>query len=336
MSDLARLNSCGLPLLDSEPLQQWERDADARSKAVEEETARRRRHEAAARTNNWEDWNDWVDGRIEAYLVNYSSNLLGAIAQERGARQEETKAAIAEPEGALETRLAALEQRLESGVGDRWNGRIAGYSATHSADLFNAIAEEREARREQIEAGLFEFKRLIETGFDAQERRLQDTIDRLNERLNGQTAVAQARLRTEVVEAVSKAITDQLRAQFGRDLEQARETQRETQRALEAKIARLEEQLDQFKARLQETVDRLDNRTTLLPVVDWRPESVTYANALVAHEGQVWQAARNTGQMPGGSDWVLVARRTRRLRRAVTGHPWSLRHRQDVPAIRRL
>jgi Collagen triple helix repeat (20 copies) len=46
----------------------------------------------------------------------------------------------------------------------------------------------------------------------------------------------------------------------------------------------------------------------LLPEVRiWKPETVYYACEVVTHEGTLWQAVRDTGQMPGHKDWICLA-----------------------------
>jgi hypothetical protein len=55
--------------------------------------------------------------------------------------------------------------------------------------------------------------------------------------------------------------------------------------------------------------ERLLRSAGKLPVVrEWRAESVFYQSELAAHEGSLWQARKDTAQVPGGSDWVCVAR----------------------------
>src|SRR5215471_8176533 len=69
----------------------------------------------------------------------------------------------------------------------------------------------------------------------------------------------------------------------------------ETQRALEAKLAAVEERLKAVPGKL--------------PVAKiWRAESVTYEAQVVCYEGALYQARKDTAQVPGGSDWICVAR----------------------------
>jgi hypothetical protein len=69
----------------------------------------------------------------------------------------------------------------------------------------------------------------------------------------------------------------------------------EMQRALEAKLAAVEERLKAVPGKL--------------PVAKiWRAESVTYEAQVVCYEGALYQARKDTAQVPGGSNWVCVAR----------------------------
>lgn len=43
------------------------------------------------------------------------------------------------------------------------------------------------------------------------------------------------------------------------------------------------------------------------PIKSWQSGQVSYEGVLVTHGGNTWQAVRDTGQRPGGADWVLVA-----------------------------
>jgi hypothetical protein len=89
---------------------------------------------------------------------------------------------------------------------------------------------------------------------------------------------------------------------FAQERQSAREefkaAYEEMQRAFEAKLAGLEERLKSVPGRL--------------PVAKtWQPENVTYQAEMVAHNGALYQARKDTGQAPGGSDWVCVARHGR-------------------------
>jgi hypothetical protein len=69
----------------------------------------------------------------------------------------------------------------------------------------------------------------------------------------------------------------------------------EMQRALEAKLSAVEERVKAVPGKLP--VSKI-----------WRQESVTYEGEVVSYDGSLYQARRDTAQMPGGSDWICVAR----------------------------
>jgi hypothetical protein len=69
----------------------------------------------------------------------------------------------------------------------------------------------------------------------------------------------------------------------------------EMQRAFEAKLAAMEERLKAVPGRL--------------PVAKiWCAESLTYEAQFVCYDGALYQARKDTAQIPGGSDWICVAR----------------------------
>jgi hypothetical protein len=71
----------------------------------------------------------------------------------------------------------------------------------------------------------------------------------------------------------------------------------------------VEVQARAFDARLVGLEARLKEATGKLPVASaWMPEAVTYAGALVVYNGACWQAAKDTAHVPGGSDWLLIAK----------------------------
>src|SRR5262249_37370834 len=84
----------------------------------------------------------------------------------------------------------------------------------------------------------------------------------------------------------------------------------EAQTQLREEVKRaITELCDAFGARLAEQKEHFLSVPGKLPVAKlWQPDSVTYEAQVVCHDGSLWQACRDTGQMPGGSDWVCVAR----------------------------
>jgi hypothetical protein len=70
-----------------------------------------------------------------------------------------------------------------------------------------------------------------------------------------------------------------------------------------------EEMQRAFEAKLAEQKERLLAVPGRLPVAKiWRQESVTYEGEVVSYDGALYQARKDTAQIPGGSDWVCVAR----------------------------
>jgi hypothetical protein len=126
-----------------------------------------------------------------------------------------------------------------------------------------------------------EFKRAIEE----QQRSFEVKLAEQKERLlasNSDGAQGRAQLREEVKHAI-----EEMCSTFG------------------AEIAALERRLRAVPGRL--------------PVAKlWQPDSVTYEAQVVSHDGASYQALRDTAQMPGGSDWICVARAGRDGRDGLT------------------
>src|SRR5262249_43972414 len=94
-------------------------------------------------------------------------------------------------------------------------------------------------------------------------------------------------------------VDDRIKATFGygRDvlLAEVKDVVEGAQRLIETKLMALEERLRAVPGKL--------------PVArTWCPESVSYQAEFVCHEGALWQACKDTAQVPGGSDWICVAR----------------------------
>src|SRR5215831_7913464 len=69
----------------------------------------------------------------------------------------------------------------------------------------------------------------------------------------------------------------------------------EMQRAFEAKLAALEGRVKAVPGKLP--VSKI-----------WRPESVTCEGEVVSYDGSLYQARKDTAQLPDGADWICVAR----------------------------
>jgi hypothetical protein len=78
-------NSCGLPLLSSEPLQKWKREAEASAKREEEAREALRRHDTEAVAANWDSWWAQIDRRIEQHVA-YTREVMGEATCQGAAR----------------------------------------------------------------------------------------------------------------------------------------------------------------------------------------------------------------------------------------------------------
>jgi hypothetical protein len=71
----------------------------------------------------------------------------------------------------------------------------------------------------------------------------------------------------------------------------------------------LNELSDAFGAEIAALEQRLKAIPGRLPIAKlWQPDSVTYEAQVVSYDGSLYQARKDTAQVPGGSDWVCVAR----------------------------
>jgi hypothetical protein len=203
------------------------------------------------------------------------------IAAERADRRKEAEAAIDDPQRAFETKLTALEKTSN----DRWSAidhRIEQWSARADV-LGEAIATERANRNKEVKAAVEETRRGVGMKLAALEQASNDRWAAIDQRIE--------HARESVLQLTSE-ILGQFRAEEREDFKRALE---EKERASAAKLAALEERLKASPGKL--------------PVAKtWRPEMVIYQAEFVSHNGQLWQACRDTAQTPGGSDWICVAR----------------------------
>jgi hypothetical protein len=138
--------SNGLPLTSTRALDDWRTETENFRKAEETERLHRRRVEQRG-APDWETWFRVLDDRICAVIDRWlelnplQDALDAALSDERSDRREETKAAIAEAKHLLETRFAALEQRLDWETGDRWDDRITAAQTRLRADLVEAVSK---------------------------------------------------------------------------------------------------------------------------------------------------------------------------------------------------
>jgi hypothetical protein len=73
--------------------------------------------------------------------------------------------------------------------------------------------------------------------------------------------------------------------------------------------AAIDELRNSFEVELAEHKERLVAVSGKLPVSKiWCPESVTYGGEVASYDGSLYQARKDTAQIPTGSDWICVAR----------------------------
>jgi hypothetical protein len=193
---------------------------------------------------------------------------------------------------ARDARLVAIERRLAA-----LPAEIAETSERRIVILRDALADfaaaELAKRDEEIvslKKQLADFQQKLE-----QQAAIDQRVDEISARLEEK----QARRETG-----KKCITDGDFIQtMGLMMAQERHSAREEfkaadgemQRALEAKLAAVEERLKAVPGKL--------------PVAKiWQAESVTYEGEIACYDGALYQSRKDTAQVPGGSDWIGVAR----------------------------
>jgi len=136
-----------------------------------------------------------------------------------------------------------------------------------------ALGTVRRQLREEFKHAIEEAQDAVATEFAALEQRLA---------LNNQAALV-------------SWIDGHIEAALAHEHDAFKRAIEEMQRSFETKLAALEERLRAVPGKLP--VSKI-----------WRPESVTYAAEVASYDGSLWQACKDTAQVPGGSDWVCVAR----------------------------
>lgn len=66
--------------------------------------------------------------------------------------------------------------------------------------------------------------------------------------------------------------------------------------------------LDGVQSRVDAAVERVERHPGVFPIAKAWEDRVHYAGEVVVHDGQTWQAAKDTGRAPGGDDWTCLAR----------------------------
>src|SRR5215831_7535113 len=189
---------------------------------------------------------------------------------------------------AWDARLAAIERRLAA-----LPAEIAETGERRVVILRDAIADFAAAGLAKRDEEIVSLKKQLA---DLQQKlEQQAAIDQRVHEISARLEEKQARC-----ERGKNGITDGDFIQvFAQERQSARKefkaADEEMQRALEAKLAEVEERLKAVPGRL--------------PVAKiWREESVTYEGEVVSYDGALCQARKDTAQIPGGSDWVCVAR----------------------------
>jgi len=107
-----------------------------------------------------------------------------------------------------------------------------------------------------------------------------------------------------LVEALGVTISivrRQLRKEIAEELAE-RDPQLRKVAALELKVAELTGAVDVLRGKEPPPPAKFPS------VKVWKEGSVSYAGDVVTHDGNTWQARRDTAQVPGTADWACVAR----------------------------
>jgi hypothetical protein len=181
---------------------------------------------------------------------------------------------------------AAIDQRIEQHF---FSGQLGVGGALKDA-IGGAMGKMRVQLREEFKHALDEMCSAFEAKLVALEgRQVLNNQAALVSWVDGRIEATLAHERDVLIEATGGA---QGRAQLREEFKHAIE---EMCSASGAELAALERRLKAVPGRL--------------PVVKiWRQESVSYEAEVVSYDGSLWQARKDTAQVPGGSDWVCVAR----------------------------
>src|SRR5262245_46962142 len=111
-------NSSGIPLVSSEPLQKWKREAEESDKRQQDAREALRRHDEEAVAAKWNNWWVEIDRRIDQHVA-YARPVMGeatgqAIGELCADLEKEFQSAIAEMQRSFEAKLAASEERVKS------------------------------------------------------------------------------------------------------------------------------------------------------------------------------------------------------------------------------
>jgi hypothetical protein len=251
-----------------------------------------------------------VDQRIEQYNFTHklaTDAIREGLVTERNDRGEE----VAKEVGELRNALKALGEAISAERAARHDELAKAISSLRSEleAMDKAIAADRRAQRDEIVQLRQEISQLraeTEATFAAHEARetQRETAG------NAWRAAIEQRI-DSVGEAIATERAEQ-RQEFTTAFEEMRGS-------FDTKLATLEERLKGVPGRLP-------------PVKIWHPETVVYEGEIAAHEGSLYQARKDSAQVPGGPDWLLIASAGRDGVDGVDGRSLNIRGVYDVKA----
>src|SRR5215472_10433478 len=193
---------------------------------------------------------------------------------------------------AWDARLAAIERRLAA-----LPAEIAETGEQRVAILRDAIADfaagelrERDEKIAELKGEIADLQQKLKQQAAIDER-VHEISARLEEkqarRDRGKNGIADG----DIIQTMDMVIAQEHQS-ARKEFKTADE---EMQHALDAKLAAVEERLKAVPGKLP--VSKI-----------WRPESVTYEGEVVSYDGSLYQARKDTAQLPDGADWICVAR----------------------------
>lgn len=163
--------------------------------------------------------------------------------------------------------------------------------ADHEAAHPHWRQERRDREIAEAQAAEARRRRAAKEQQQAVQRRHQNTTQNWAAWVNQRIAAAAQADRESLVRVIGEVISIE-RAKHRKEIQTA---VAETTRAFESKLERLEE--------------KLIAQPGQLPMAKfWYPETVVYRGEIVTHEGETFQAKKDTASRPPGPDWFLVAR----------------------------
>jgi hypothetical protein len=188
----------------------------------------------------------------------------------------------------------ARKAREAETVSANWYAAVDTRIRTHFKDWAWAAIDERiqqwlEGKFEPLKDGIAGFVATVRRQLRSEFKlAVEETVDAFG----AEIAALEQRLTSNA--ALVSWIDGRIKATLAHEHDGLSRAIDEMQRSFEAKLAALEQSLRAVPGKL--------------PVAKvWCPESVSYQAEFVCHEGALWQARKDTAQVPGGSDWICVA-----------------------------